>query len=740
MSIKFRVPVFVISLLTGLVVLLMAVISPLVTESLENETNNKLALTRNARAILLEQYLASIREDLLLTAHNPNTVEAVDDFTCNWGEIEGDQTSYLQAEYIDNNPHPTGEKDKLYQAADGSEYSKSHARYHGWFHALQQNREYYDVFLFDTDGNLVYSVFKELDFATNMNSGKWRDSGLADAFREGMKLSSRDEVAFIDFAPYGPSAGAPASFISAPIFNDTGKKVGVLSFQMPISRVNAIMQNSTGLGETGETFLVGADMYMRSDSRHHSESTILSLKIDSQRMHDAIAGKSETKEVLDFRGQSLISSYQPFDFEGVRWGVFAEIEKEEALAPVDNIIQSVLLSAGGLLLIISLLSYYGALRFLVRPVVGVSEAASALAKGDMSAHMPSAERNDEIGVLARAVLQFRDSVVEANKLREENEKAEEERKQRDQEEERRRLEEKAENDRMAFETQARAQEEQEQYRNSLADKLDMRISTMLGEVSDKVQSLEKSMAEVSMVALDNAEMSSESRDHAQQANLSVETVASSAEELTATISSINTQVESSVSTVQETNDTVSSAVEKMDALGVNARAVGEVVQLISEIAEQTNLLALNATIEAARAGEAGRGFAVVASEVKNLASQTGDATQRIAEQIRQIQAVSDEAINAVQQISNQIAVVGNVSTGIASAVTQQGAATGEIARSASRAMENSVALSDNIETVGQMANRTQETVKTISVVTEELAEISELMNKEIQGFLNEIRA
>ena len=335
----------------------------------------------------IKGYLDSIRSDLDFTASNPMVIQAVQDFDAAWDELGGNQTEYLQRLYIEDNPHPTGSKDELDAAADGSTYSALHAAIHPWMRTFLREREYYDIFFFDTDGNLLYTVFKELDYATNLNTGKWKDSDLGVVFRDALALADSEVATFQDFEPYTPSFDAPASFIGKQVVDNQGKVVGVLVFQMPISRINGVMQSATGIGETGETFIVGADKLMRSDSRFSEESTILARTIDSEAITLAMEGKAGVVEqTVDGQGSAVMQTYQPLDFEGTRWAIVAQVTRDEIEAPViamrNDIIMNVIIASA----VISLLGWLFA-RTITRRVSHISTVMDHMAN-DRAADVP----------------------------------------------------------------------------------------------------------------------------------------------------------------------------------------------------------------------------------------------------------------------------------------------------------------------------------------------------------------
>jgi methyl-accepting chemotaxis protein len=258
--------------------------------SLDAAFESKLAGMAASREAALVSYLGTLREDLRVQSDNPRMMEALESFKAGWTALGADQLTVLQKAYITDNPNKTGEKHKLDAAPAPNAYNLAHAKYHPWIRKFLDERGYYDIFLFSPEGDVVYTVFKELDYATNVLSGQWKDTDLGNAFRQARDAKPNQEL-FFDFKPYAPSNNAPAAFLSIPVHDSANKLLGVLAFQMPIERLNKVMQVSEGLGKTGETYLVGADLLMRSDSRFSKDSTILKTKVDTAQAREGVAGK-----------------------------------------------------------------------------------------------------------------------------------------------------------------------------------------------------------------------------------------------------------------------------------------------------------------------------------------------------------------------------------------------------------------------------------------------------------------
>jgi len=679
------------------------------SSELRQAAGEKLSALAEARASALQSYLGSIEQDLRSQSQNPWVRQAIGEFGDAWRDLGSDQTETLQRLYIADNPHPTGQKEELDRADDSSSYSAVHGRYHPWFRTFLRERGYYDVFLFDPDGNLIYSVFKELDYATNLNRGQWKATDLGNAFR-----AARDGApgtqAFFDFKPYAPSNDAPASFISAPVHDDSGTLQGVLVFQMPIARMNQIMQQTAGMGESGETFIVGADYLMRSDSRFSTESTILKKEVKTPTVVAALDGETGVQETPDYRGVPVMSAYKPFEFAGTRWALLADADTAEVLAPVYGMRNQMLLITGVLLLATAAAGLL-LTRGISRMISQITATMRALAGGDLSVDVVGVERGDEIGDMARAVRVFKNNAVRSRQLEAE-----------------------------AAEADERAQADKKRAMTELADSLETAVGGVLSTVDSTSTELQSNAKAMSSTAEQTSQQAAAVAAASEEASTNVQAVASAAEEMSSSIDEIRRQVSQSteiaaqaVGEARNTNGTVQGLAEA-------AQKIGEVVNLISAIAEQTNLLALNATIEAARAGEAGKGFAVVASEVKNLANQTATATEEIAAQVGSMQTVTEQAVTGIEGIGGTIEKINDMTTAIAAAVEQQGAATQEIARNVQEASSGTSEVSSNISGVSDAASATGASAKEVLGATEKLNGEARNLKTEVERFLQQIRA
>ena len=254
-----------------------------------------------------------------------------------------DEAVALQYQYIVNNLNPLGSKHLMDKGDDISSYSRTHGYVHPSIRNYLEQFGYYDIFLVDHEtGDIIYSVFKELDYATSLSDGPYSNTNFAEVFRKAAASDDPNQVFFADFKSYFPSYEAPAGFVASAIF-DGDLKIGVAVFQFPIDRLNSILAQRTGMGQTGETYLVGEDHLMRSDSfldpenrsvgnsfRHSDTGKVSSLAVEA-----ALKGDAGHGVVQNYLDRSVLSAWSPLRFGDFKWAMIAEIDITEAMSPVN---------------------------------------------------------------------------------------------------------------------------------------------------------------------------------------------------------------------------------------------------------------------------------------------------------------------------------------------------------------------------------------------------------------------
>jgi len=365
--------------------------------------------------------------------------------------------------------------------------------------------------------------------------------------------------------------------------------------------------------------------------------------------------------------------------------------------------------AGAILLLLGLVSWL-IIRSVVRPMERLRLAMGRLAEGRTDVALPEAERRDEVGTMARAVLVFRDSAIERESLRGEQE---------------------AEQIRKLHRAESL---------NGMIRGFEGAITQVVGTIGAAATDLQTTASGMTATATQTAAQATSVAAAAGQAASNVETVAAAAEELGSSVQEIGRRASDSATLAQaavaESERTAALVQELSGAVG----RIGDVVGLISSIAGQTNLLALNATIEAARAGEAGRGFAVVAAEVKELASQTARATQEISAQIGRIQGATGQAVDAIDGGAVRLREIRDVATAIAAAVEEQGAATQEIVLNVAQASAGTGEVTGNITGVAGAAEETGTAARHVFQAAAALSRQSESLSTEVGRFLETVRA
>ncbi|UZP66108.1 methyl-accepting chemotaxis protein [Desulfovibrio mangrovi] len=719
-------------------------------------------------------------------------------------------------------------------------YTDNHLLYHPVFRDYATRFGYRDIYLIRPEtGQVLYSVNKAPDFATSLLNGPFKSSGLAKAYRQAEEAGKKGQQGVIiqtDFAPYEPTGNAPTAFMATPVF-DGGQYIATLAFALPVKKLNDMLLNSGkfdtfGLGESGETYLVGPDGKRRTSSRFtDNDLDVLVERIDSEPVKAALNGETGEGYTTDYRGVPTLAAWQPIEMLGGRWALVAQMDTAEAMkasAEVESMADATrtqMVMAGGLafavFILVGTLIAYTIVGRIVGPVTRLGAYAKAVADGDFKATIDGTFPM-ELDLLKvsiqhmvhelKAKLGFAQGILDAisdsfpcmtlntdkritfigNRLMEVAGKSGKAADYHGQtvgrfffnDDNRRTRSDEALDSRSKTEgemtvtaggresilhvnatpifdldnqqigaftlyfdlTTIRAQEAEIRAKNekiaSVAQQaiaIAEHVATSAGELSRQVENAadgaDRQSARSSETATAMEQMNATSMEMAHNAA----SAAGNADLARKQAHDGQTEVDSLIKSIAVMREQAQELKGFMDQLGAQTADVGNVINVIQDIADQTNLLALNAAIEAARAGEAGRGFAVVADEVRKLAEKTMQATGEVGKAISAIQEGATQSIagvgraaKAVETSTEQATNSGRTLHEIVSAVNNTADQVQAIAAAAEEQSATSEAVKRAVEDVTDIAASTAEGMNEAKEAIQELAEKAEELQQLIR--------
>ncbi len=565
-----------------------------------------------------------------------------------------------------------------------------------FFQSYAKEYGYYDIFIICAKhGHVMYTQAKESDYGANVKSGNLKDSGLGEVYR---KVKELKRPVFVDMRPYTPSNGDPAMFLGAPVYSN-GVMKSIIVFQISDAAINKIMQFRKGYGDSQEDYLVGQDKLMRSDSFLDPKNHTLKASFanpstgncDTEASRNALRGQKETKIITDYNGNPVLSSYAPVKIgQDIQWAIMSEIDEAEVLITPNSIRNTLIVDALIVLVIVITIAFFLVSISVIKPLNAFKEKILEISSNHDLVQRVDTDAPQEIMEMGKSFNTLLSSLQEL------------------------------------ISTSKNSSTENASISHELS-------TTALG-VGNNVES---SVVIVEQATAQAKSVQDEIIDAISDAQGSKEDIVKANDNLGVA----RDDIISLTSKVQDTAQTEAELAQNMEELSNEANEVKTILVVIGDIADQTNLLALNAAIEAARAGEHGRGFAVVADEVRKLAERTQKTLSEINATISVVVQSIGDASTQMSANSNEIQELANIAQGVEDKINS----TVDIVNKAVIASEETVKDFENtgknveiivakVEEINKLSSTNARSVEEIAAAAEHLNTMTNELNSKLETF------
>ncbi len=681
LQIRFKLPLLVVAVAVLTSSLLVAVSSYRSQAAAWARVEAQFQSLVAARSEAVRRTLSGFKSDVEFLARVPSTATQIQRLSAAWNGLDGLPQGVLRDMYITQNPHAENERYLYNKIIETNAYSEIHADFHPAFQEFILSKGYADVMLINIAGDVIYSTAKRQDYATNLRSGEWKNTSLAQLFRDLMRAEP-GQVILTDFERYGPQKTQPTAFVGRVVTGSAGEALGVIVLAIPNQLVSRVVLGQNTLGKTTEVFVVGSDSKARTPSRFADGFVALDLlphisnakprRADARFL--ASAGRGQN-------GQELVAYSENLNLLDRDWRIIVEQDRGEVLLAVRADRRALVVISLAMTLVLSVVGWMFARAFST-PISALEKSMNAVRAGDLEVEIPVALRTDEFGAMGKSLLVLQAQLRLAR----------------------------------AAETQANGMQVQQAHvlqslRTGLAElksgnfaykirhpfpknheslrsdfnNTTTRLSTVMQRMTVTAGGIRGGASEISRASDDLSRRTESQTATLNETAAALDLLSGSVKAVTDGAQGVETKMHEARGEAENSGVVVQNAVAAMTKIEDGSGQISKIIGVIDDIAFQTSLLALNAGVEAARAGEAGRGFAVVASEVRALALRSSEAASEIktvistsSEQVAEGVTLVGKAGAALTSIVERVNQISGFANEIATGSAEQSAGVGEI--------------------------------------------------------------